>query len=66
MKKIALALGAVGRSTALLVAQAQRDVLSSQVGEVDAVVRHLQALVEFYRLEGTLLERRGIALGGGG
>jgi len=56
----------VGRSTALLVAQAQRDVLSSQVGEVDAVVRHLQALVDFYRLEGSLLQRRGIVLGGGG
>lgn len=50
----------VGRSTALLVAQAQRDLLSSQVAEVDTVVRHLQALVDLFRLEGSLLERRGI------
>lgn len=56
----------VGRSTALLVAQAQRDLLSSQVAEVDAVVRRLQALVEFCRLEGTLLERRGVAVEGEG
>jgi outer membrane protein TolC len=50
----------VGRSTAILVAQAQRDLLVSQVAEVDAVARHLQALVTLFRLEGTLLDRRGL------
>jgi len=54
----------VGKSTTLLVAQAQRDLLASQISEVDAVVNYLKALVEFYRLEGSLLERRGIAAPG--
>ena len=50
----------VGRSTALLVAQTQRDLLSSQVSEVNAVVGHLAARVALARLEGSLLERRGL------
>ncbi len=50
----------VGRSTVFLVSQAQRDLLSSEIVEVRAVVSYLKALVELYRLEGTLLERRGI------
>ena len=50
----------VGRSTSFLVAQAQRDYLASQIGEVEAVVTHLKALAELYRLEGSLLVRRGI------
>jgi len=55
----------VGRSTSLLVAQAQRDLLSSQIAEVEAVVNYLKSLVELYRLEGSLLERRGIGAPGG-
>jgi outer membrane protein TolC len=51
----------LGKSTSLLVAQAQRDLVSSQIDEVQAVVNYLKALVEIYRLEGSLLERRGIA-----
>ncbi len=54
----------VGRSTALLVAQTQRDLVSSQVAEVDAVVRHLESQVNLYRQEGSLLERRGVAAPG--
>lgn len=50
----------VGSSTTLLVAQAQRDLLESQLEEVAAVVAYRQALIELYRLEGSLLERRGI------
>jgi len=50
----------VGRSTNLLVAQAQRDLLVSRLDEVRAVVNYLNALTDFYRLEGTLLDRRGI------
>ena len=50
----------VGKSTTLLVAQAQRDLVASQISEIQAVVNHRKALVELYRLEGSLLERRGI------
>ena len=51
----------VGSSTSLLVAQAQRDFLASRIAEVQAVVNHIKAYIELYRLEGSLLERRGIA-----
>jgi outer membrane protein TolC len=50
----------VGRSTNFMVAQAQRDLLLSRINEVEAVVDYLKALVDFYRLEGSLLARRGI------
>jgi len=50
----------VGKSTSFLVAQAQRDLVVSQISEVQAVVTLLKDLVELYRLEGSLLERRGI------
>ena len=50
----------VGRSTNFFVAQAQRDLLVSRIDEVQAVVNYLKALIDFYRLEGSLLERRGI------
>jgi len=50
----------VGKSTSLLVAQAQRDVLVGRISEVESVVQFLQALSNLYRLEGTLLDRRGI------
>jgi outer membrane protein TolC len=55
----------VGKSTTLLVARAQRDLLVSQINEVQAVANYLKSLVELYRLEGSLLERRGIASPGG-
>jgi outer membrane protein TolC len=50
----------VGKSTSLLVAQAQRDLLSSRISEVQAVANYLKSLTGLYRLEGSLLERRGI------
>ncbi|MCX7765635.1 MAG: TolC family protein [Candidatus Sumerlaeia bacterium] len=50
----------LGKSTSILVAAAQRDLLSSQINEVQAVVNYLKAIINFYRLEGTLLERHGI------
>jgi outer membrane protein TolC len=50
----------VGRSTNFLVAQAQRDLVVSQLSEIRAVVNYLKALVGLHRLEGSLLERRGI------
>ncbi len=54
----------VGRSTTLLVAQVQRDLVASRISEVDAVVSYLKALVDMFRLEGSLLERRGLSVGG--
>jgi outer membrane protein TolC len=54
----------VGQATSFLVAQAQRDLLSSQIDEVNAVVTYRKDLVELYRLEGTLLQRRGIVAPG--
>ncbi len=50
----------VGHSTNFFVAQAQRDLLLSKINEVQSVVDYLKALIQFYRLEGSLLERRGI------
>jgi outer membrane protein TolC len=53
------------KSTSLLVSVAQRDLLTARVNEVRAVVAYLEALVDLYRLEGSLLERRGIVAPGG-
>ena len=50
----------VGRSTNFLVAQAQRDLLVARISEVNAIVDYLKALINLYRLDGSLLERRGI------
>jgi len=52
----------VGTSTALLVSQARRDLVTSQIAEVEAVIAYRKALLELYRTEGTLLKRRGIAV----
>lgn len=52
----------VGTSTALLVAQAQRDLLASAVDEVEAIINCRRALVRLYLAEGSLLERRGVRL----
>jgi len=54
----------VGRSTNFLVAQAQRDFLSSQLIEVQSIANYLKALTNLFRLEGSLLERRGISAPG--
>lgn len=53
----------VGSSTALLVAQAQRDLLVSQIAEVRAIINYRIALVKLYLAEGSLLQRRGISIG---
>jgi outer membrane protein len=50
----------VGRSTSYLVSQAERDLLQSRVAEAQATVGYLKALVELYRLDGSILDRRGI------
>lgn len=54
----------VGRSTSFLVSQASRDLLVSQLNEIQAMVSYLKALVDLHRLDGSLLERRGIAAPG--
>lgn len=51
----------VGKSTNYLVLQAQRDFTSSRLDNARSVVAYLNALITLYRMEGTLLERRGIA-----
>lgn len=48
-----------GTGTALLVAQAQRDLLQSRIAEVESVVAYRLALINLYLAEGTLLDRRG-------
>lgn len=50
----------LGRSTTLLVAQAQRDLVASQISQAEAVVGVRKALTSLYRLEGTLLSHRGV------
>ena len=52
----------VGMSTNLDVLQIQRNLIAAQVAEVTARVDYIRALTQLYRAEGTLLERRGIAL----
>jgi len=54
----------VGKSTSLLVAQAQSDYVASQIAEIQTVADYLKALVTLYRLEGSLLQRRGIVAPG--
>ena len=50
----------VGRSTTFLVSQAWRDSVASQIAEVEAVIQYRKALLDLFRLEGSLLARRGI------
>ncbi len=50
----------VGKSTSFLVARAQRDLVAGQAAEIQAVVNYLKAVTELYRLDGTLLTRRGL------
>lgn len=52
----------VGKSTGLLVAQAQRDLLVSQIAHLDALIDYRKALIALYRMDGSLLERRGVLL----
>ncbi|RPI62844.1 MAG: TolC family protein, partial [Planctomycetaceae bacterium] len=54
----------LGKSTSFLVAQAQRDLVSAQINEVQAQVAYLKSLVDLHLLDGSLLERRGITAPG--
>ena len=53
----------VGTSTAIMVAQAQRDLLASQIAEIRSVINYRISLVRLYLAEGSLLKRRGIIIG---
>ena len=57
---------AVGKSTSFQVARAQRDLNKSKLAEVQAALDYQKALVELYRFEGSLLERRGVSAPGRG
>lgn len=50
----------VGTSTALLVSQTRRDLVTSRIAEVEAVIAYRKALLELSRADGTLLDRRGV------
>jgi outer membrane protein TolC len=52
----------VGESTALLVSQARRDLVTSRIAEVEAVIAYRKALLELHRVDGSLLARRGITV----
>lgn len=52
----------VGNSTALEVSRAQRDLVASQIGEVEARVAYQLAKIQLYLAEGSLLERRGLVV----
>jgi outer membrane protein TolC len=51
----------VGQSTSILVSQAWRDLVESQISEVSAIIQLRKALLDLYLKEGSLLERRGIS-----
>ncbi len=52
----------IGKSTTFLVAQARRDMITSQIGEIEAIIDYRKAFANLYRLEGTQLERLKIKL----
>jgi outer membrane protein TolC len=52
----------VGSATALDLAQAQRDLVESELQEVRAMIEYRLARVALYRAEGSLLDRRGIEI----
>jgi len=51
-----------GKSTSLLVAQAERDLLSSRLFSVQAVIAALTTRIDLYQKDGSLLVRRGLAV----
>lgn len=52
----------LGESTSLLVAQAQRDLVESQINEVEALIGYRLALINLYLAEGAILARRGMTV----
>jgi outer membrane protein len=54
----------VGAATALDVALTQRDLVESQISEIEARVAYLIARIRLYLAESSLLERRGLSVDG--
>jgi len=54
----------IGQSTEFQVARAQRNLVESENDAAQAVIDYLRAFVNLYRLNGSLLERRGVAAPG--
>ena len=52
----------VGKSTSLLVAQAQRDLTASRIKEIEAIANYRKAVLELLRNDGVLLEWYQISL----
>jgi outer membrane protein len=50
----------LGIGSAFQVAQAQRDIVSTQISSLQARIEYLKGLTQFYVAEGSLLARRGI------
>lgn len=50
----------VGRTNAYQVVLSQRELLEAQVREAESLIAYLKALTQFYRFEGTLLQRHGV------
>jgi len=55
-----------GQASTFQVARAQRDLTRRQIDEAEAIAEYGKALVELYRLDGSLLRRRGIEVPGAG
>lgn len=58
-------LALLGKSSAFQVTRAQRDLVRTRLAEAAAVVGQMKAVVDLYRLEGSLLDRRGVSAPGG-
>lgn len=52
-----------GEGTALLVAQAEQQLIDAQITKIDAQIAYRTALIQLYAAEGSLLQRRGVELG---
>jgi len=60
-----LELAMLGKAGASQVARAQRDLVRERLAEAEAEMGQMKAAVDLYRLEGSLLERRGVSAPGG-
>ena len=52
----------VGKSTAFLVSQAKRDMVASQISEIEAIVEYRKSLSNLYRMAGLALNQWGITI----
>ncbi|MBN2144342.1 MAG: TolC family protein [Candidatus Aureabacteria bacterium] len=52
----------VGKSTLYLVSQAARDMVASQIAEVESIIEYRKALMNLYRIQGAILSLKGISV----